>query len=637
MHINKFVFAVLAIVSIHFYAAGQVSSSYAAIPDSLKENADAVIREYTYELDINSASSAEVRVRKVVTVLNLKGEKNGLFMLFYDKFIVPSAIKILLFDSKGNLLKKIKDSEIQDFSAYDGATMFSDNRVKYFEPNVKAYPYTIIYQYELKLKGYTGFTPWSPVGDYNVSVQNASLKVMVNPEVRLRLKQLNFTAAQEKLISKNKQFSSWELNNIPAIEQEPLAPRIQMITPVVFIATDKFEYDGSRGDVSSWALFGVWIESLLQGRDNIPELTRLKVHALTDSVEGNFEKSRVLYEYMQSRMRYISVQLGIGGFQPFPAAMVDNLSYGDCKALSNYFIALLKEAGIPALYAVTIAERGKPAFFSDFPANIYFNHAIVCVPSQADSLWFECTSNYTPAGFMSSAVSGHPALLITPEGGKLVTVPMLIRDKNTEFRNLILRLNPDGSAIMGLKIRYAGLQLSDGIAAYILSAEDQTQMLYEHLGLNDVVIKKHKYVYHKDAKAFIELTADITSNHLGNINGRRMLVPIKILGDQMELPAKVDKRKFPFELDFPYHDCDTVVMLIPPGYGVESLPTGYKSDSEFGEYKLSLLHKENTITIIRSLKINNGIHLPQQYRAFREFLQGIRKAEKQLLVLTQVA
>lgn len=632
MSLFKFALAVLTVGSIHSYAAGQGYPS-SAIPDSLKKNADAVIREYTYELEINSASSATIRMRKAITILNTKGEGMGEFIMFYDKFTIPSSIKVQVYDAFGNIMKKVKNSEIQDYAAYDGATLFSENRVKYFKPFEKTYPYTVTYEYELELKGYTGLRRWMPVSSYDVSVQHAAFVVTVAPEVKFRYKQLNFTDEKEKSLSNNEHQYNWEINNFPALNQEPLSQDIDLLTPVVFITTDKFEYDGSKGDISSWALFGDWMETLLQGRDNLPELTRKKIHSLTDTIPGTFEKSRVLYEYMQSKMRYISVQFGIGGFQPFAAETVDHLSYGDCKALSNYFIAILKEAGIPALYAVTIAESGKPEFFSDFPANIYFNHVIVCMPLQKDSVWFECTSNYSPAGYMSSRVAGHPALLVTHAGGKLVTVPTLTRDRNTEFRKIMLKLNPDGSASIDLKIRYAGLQLNSGLSGYILSSEEQTKMLYVDLGLNDFVINKHKYDYHKKGDAFIQLNADITCNRLGSISGQRMLLPVKILGDLMALPEKVDKRKFPFELDFPYHDCDTVVMEIPHGYNVESLPKGYKAESEFGEYQLSLINIENSITIIRSLKMNKGEYPPEKYSAIREFLQGINKAEKQKLIL----
>ena len=53
---------------------------------------------------------------------------------------------------------------------------------------------------------------------------------------------------------------------------------------------------------------------------------------------------------MQSRTRYASIQLGIGGYKPAPAMEVSEKGYGDCKGLTNYMSALLKEAGITSYY-----------------------------------------------------------------------------------------------------------------------------------------------------------------------------------------------------------------------------------------------------------------------------------------------
>src|SRR5207244_663743 len=100
----------------------------------------------------------------------------------------------------------------------------------------------------------------------------------------------------------------------------------------------------------SWQELGKFQVQLNSGRDKLPDAVKQTVHQLTDQISDPKEKVRILYEYLQRNTRYISIQLGIGGFQPFDASFVASKSYGDCKALSNYMYSLLKEANIKSCY-----------------------------------------------------------------------------------------------------------------------------------------------------------------------------------------------------------------------------------------------------------------------------------------------
>src|SRR6185312_13501516 len=152
-------------------------------------------------------------------------------------------------------------------------------------------------------------------------------------------------------------------------------------------------------------------------------------------------KARFLYNYLQKNVRYVSVQLGIGGYKPFPASFVDEKKYGDCKALSNYMLTLLKTVGIPSYCAVinagTNAEPADPDFVND-----PFNHIILCVPFKNDTTWLECTSATSPFGKLGSFTENRKALLVTEDGGKLVNTPRSTMQDNQFNSAVHLVLNP---------------------------------------------------------------------------------------------------------------------------------------------------------------------------------------------------
>jgi len=99
---------------------------------------------------------------------------------------------------------------------------------------------------------------------------------------------------------------------------------------------------------------------------------------------------------MQAKTHYISVQLGIGGIQPFLASDVDKQNYGDCKALVNYTQALLKAVDIDSYYCIVQSGRAyKVDLLKDFPS-MQGNHIILCLPFKNDTTWADCTQPNHP-------------------------------------------------------------------------------------------------------------------------------------------------------------------------------------------------------------------------------------------------
>ncbi len=606
-----------------------------SIPDSLKINANAVLRFEENILSVKSISSATYNVHSVVTVLNKKGEKSGQIVLQYDKYIIPSDIKIVVYDASGKILKKVKNSEIQDYSIEE-SSLFSDNRVKHYKPFVNVYPYSVEISFELEFKGYIGLPGWTPANEYNLSVEHSSYKLNIGKEAEIKFKELNFPG--DKFTSEKDGIKTiqWQLNRFIAIDEEPLSPSLEELTPRVIVASNKFFYDGYPGSLESWKTYNDWILSLNEGRDNLPELTIQKIHSITDTINDPRKKANILYEYLQTRMRYVSIQLGIGGFQPFTAETVDKIGYGDCKALSNYYLALLKEVGISAFYALVVHDPGMPVFYHDFPANIYFNHVIVCITFGNDTVWAECTNKYFPLGYLSPNVSGHPALIVTPGGGKLISLPKSSCESNLLERKSKIILINDGKGEIKAETTYSGLRLNEGLGKYVNSEDDQLKSLYEDLSLIDFSIISHEYYYQKGEFPFIKLKAVINCNRLSTISGQRMFVPLKPLSDEIDIPEKVEARKTPFIIDFSYYDIDSIVMLVPQNYDIESKPSNSNIKSEFGTYDLSVNSSDVAITIVSKMKLNAGVFVSSEYDRYRSFLSDINKGEKQKIILKKI-
>jgi hypothetical protein len=136
-----FIYAMLVLLSITKICAQDYSAS--SIPDSLKENAHCVIREFSREVELSSINSSVERDTKVFTILDRDGDDMARFVIPYSKNSSVNIKQVILYDSQGKTIKKVKQSEISDGPAFGEFELYSDNRIKYFKPGYAEYPYSI--------------------------------------------------------------------------------------------------------------------------------------------------------------------------------------------------------------------------------------------------------------------------------------------------------------------------------------------------------------------------------------------------------------------------------------------------------------------------------------------------------------
>ncbi len=252
------------------------------------------------------------------------------------------------------------------------------------------------------------------------------------------------------------------------------------VIPRVEFAIDQFDCYGYPGDISSWQNFGKWLQGLSGDIGTLTPARIAEIKKMTDTIKNDRAKAVFLYKYMQQNMRYVSIQLGIGGYRPFAATFVDDKKYGDCKALSNYMHALLKAVDIPSYCAIIRAGENQEAADFSFPHND-FNHEILCVPFKNDTTWLECTSNKTEFGKLGAFTENRNALLITEDGGKLVSTPKSLAKDNQFNSEVHIALNPDGSAKAQIKIISTGEYRLDYFGSTAMKLDEQKQFWLEQL------------------------------------------------------------------------------------------------------------------------------------------------------------
>jgi len=624
----------LLLLSFDVYA-GDGDYAVSKIPAELLKKADVVKRMEEIRFEVVDPGKSRLYHKYALTILNENGDRYARLVLDYDKLRAIKSMDGTLYDAQGKKLKEMKKSEIKDLSGTSDISLMDDNRIKVHSFFHRLYPYTIEYESEVQIVGSFFFPAWDPLGNERISVVQSGMTVVAPADFAIRYKAFNYKNEPVIQNEKSSKKYRWEIKNLEALELEYAYPSWDYIAPMVYIAPAKFALEKYEGDMSTWQGLGKFIYSLNSGRDILPENIKLKVHELADRITNPKEKVAVLYRFMQENTRYISIQLGIGGLQPFDANYVATKKYGDCKALSNYMYSLLKEAGIPACYTLVKAGRGATYLREDFPSN-QFNHAILCVPLQKDTVWLECTSQTLPAGYLSSFTADRPVLIINENGGKLVRTPSYNIKQNTQVRNIVASVNNEGFLNADIKTTYRAIQ-QDNLHYLIhdLSKDKQLEYLKKEIELPHYDVVRFEYKEFPSSLPSIDENLEITALNFATVTGKRLFITPNIIS-RSDLKLKKDEtRKYPVSFTYSYTDIDTTTIKVPGGYSPEAIPAPVILDTKFGRYSSAVEVKGDQIHYYRNMEKFSGEFPATDYTELVKFYDQIYKADRYRVVLVK--
>lgn len=609
------------------------------VPPVLLKGADAVMRVYERNIRMNSVRDLRIVTRYAVTILNESGAKHAAFYERYDKLHEIKSIKGALYDASGKQLRKLKNSEVKDESAISDYSIMEDSRSKSHDFYHRSYPYTVEYEWEERWLQTFYLPGWTPQYNIFLSVQESRLDVTVPADYQLRYRHFNYKGEPKETPGKGEKTFTWQIKNVPALKKEPLAAGFRYRTTMVYLAPTDFAYGSYSGKINNWQDLGKFIRDLNSGREQLPEKTKNEVHALVDNIKDEREKVRLLYRYMQERTRYVSIQLGVGGFQPFDATYVSTKGYGDCKALSNYMYALLKEAGIRSNYILVKAGDGNTDLVEDFAAN-QFDHVILCVPSanSKDTIWLECTNQTAPFGYLGEFTNNRPVLLIGEDGGTLVRTPDYKLEQNQQRRILKAVINEEGDLKGTSFTKLTGLQQDwyHGLV-HSVSQERQLEILKERLSLPSYDITSFRYSEHPDERPVpaMDESLEITVTGYASISGKRLFITPNVLNRATYKLDEETERKAPINLSMAYRDVDTVEITVPDGYTAESVFNDVNLESPFGKYTATVKVEGNRIRYIRVREQKEGLFPAKEYPALESFFNAIHKADRGRVVLVK--
>lgn len=415
----------------------------------------------------------------------------------------------------------------------------------------------------------------------------------------------------------------WSVKDVPAVRWEQEMPPLRGLVGQLVVSFLP-PSGGQHAGFIRWDDMGKWENSLLLGRKEPSPEVKQKVATITANLNSPLAKMQALAQYIQTDIRYVAIELGIGGWQPHAAADVFSHRYGDCKDKATLLSSMLKEIGVDSYHVVVNTQRG--AVTPQMPPMMFwFNHVILAIhlpdtvkdpslealvvdPKLGRLLIFDPTDEYTPFGHIRGALQGNYALLVAPDGGDLVRLPDLPPATSGTTRVAKMTLDSAGN----LKGDIQEIRRGDS-ATYeryeLRSATKETdkiksiETLLAH-SLADFHIAKASVINLQQNVLPFQYNYSIVSLNYAKNAGDLMLVRPRLIGTKSrDLLETKEPRKYPVEFVGPERDVDTFEITIPPGYEIDDLPPPVNADYSFASYHSKTEANGNTLKYTRTFEV----------------------------------
>ena len=597
------------------------------ISPSLAQFADCEILNYETRIEHTGKKVIE-HTRFELQINNGAGTEYAEVSIPFSESCPIEGLEAAIYDLSGKQIRKLKKKDVVTRTPWSNVNFHSDSRLYTFKLIHTSYPYILKYKYTCTSNHYISIARWTPITFKKLNTRKASLTVEVPNDEKVRVLEQNIDKAQISEIDDKKVYR-WEVQDFRTKNEEYFSPHLYEINPFVIVSPENFKY-GVAGQSDTWKDLGNWECGLIEGLDQLSEEEKKKVHELTDGITSNLEKTKTLYHYLQDNTRYINVSFKIGGHLPHPANYVCENRYGDCKALSNYMKAMLKEVGIPSNYTTIYAGIKPWRVNKDYP-NQFANHVVLTVPFESDTIWLECTSKTAPFNYMGAWTQNRWALFNKKDESKLIITPKHSLSQALESYTTTVNISDEVS--FSSKGTLRGRKYDDFKGFDTQLSEKEKKEYIDDIGFSHKAdIQKFEISRpHRDsAYLHIKLTGS-ASKITGKLGSKLLLSPFRDLDYSL---TPVEERKSDIFVYYPVHKCDTIIYSFDKNISqIKGLSTE-DIVSEFGRYTRKYKTRDHKLIITRTFQLKQNEYDFGKYEDFYSFVSKACRLDQQKTIIT---
>jgi transglutaminase-like putative cysteine protease len=621
--------------------------AHAPLP-SYDEKTDAVLLYSETDVTVVSADKIKTEVREAYKILRPNGRSHGTVAVYFNPQRKIKSLHGWCIPAQG------KDYEVKDKDAIevspniDGAELVSDVKYKVLrvpapDPgNIVGYEYEVEEQ-PLFLQDIWDFQETDPVRESHYSLHlptgwEYKVSWLNHPEV--------------KATDAGSNSWQWTVNNVSEIRTETDMPPFEGVAGRMIVSF--FTAGGpALNGFADWDAMGKWYSTLVGSRVDASAEIKQQVAALTGSKTDTLQKMQAIAAFVQHDIRYVAIELGVGGWQPHSAPEVFSHHYGDCKDKATLVRSMLREIGVDSYHVVINTERGSVT--RDTPAHSGFNHAITAIklpdgmadpslvavmqhPKLGRILFFDPTDELTPFGQIRGPLQDNYALLVTPGGGELIELPQQPSAMNSIRRTAKLTLDSTGTLTGDVKEMRLGERASSERwrLRTVTKDTDRIKPIEELLAnsLSGFRITHATVVNLLQTDQPFGFNYSFESPNYAKNAGNLLLVRPRVIGSKGSgLLETKEPRKFPIEFEGPARDTDSFEITIPAGYAVDDLPPPVDADFPFASYHSKTVVNGNVVGYTRTFEVKELSVPVNKAEDLRRFYRIIAGDERNTVVL----
>ncbi len=612
---------------------------------SYDEKTDAVLLYSETKVTVVSSDKIRTQKSEAYKILRPEGRSRGTLSVPFSSLAKIKSLHGWCIPTQG------KDYEVKDKDAMEvssNAEVTSD--VKYKVLHIPAPdPGNIVgYEYELEeqpifLQDIWYFQELDPVRESHYSLQ-------LPPGWEFKASWLNH--AEVKPTEAGSNSWQWTVRDVSGIRHEPLMPPFRGVACQMILSFFSSGTPALNAN-SDWDAMGKWYLNLIGERIEPSAEIKQQVTQLTASKATQLQKMQAIGDFVQHDIRYVAIELGIGGIQPHPAADVFSHHYGDCKDKATLVRSMLREIGVDSYHVVIHTQRGSVT--RDMPAHDGFNHVITAIklpeglddpsliatiqhPKLGKILFFDPTNDLIPFGQLPGYLQANYGLLVTPAGGELIELPQQASAMNSIRRTAKLTLDATGTLTGEVKEVRLGERASSerGRLRTVTKDTDRIKPIEELLAgsLSTFHITKASLLNLQQTDQPFGFNYSFESQNYAKSAGNLLLVRPRVIGVKgLGFLETKEPRKFPIEFEGPARDTDAFEITIPAGYVVDDLPPAVDVDLGFASYHAKTVVIGNVVDYTRTFEVKELSVPVSKAEDLRKFYRIIAGDERNTVVL----